>query len=91
MERRTYDLTQILRDNIPCDDCVRATKNPDAVPECINTDYCVDTPVARNGGILTMAFVDMQPLESFYPNEMAFSSGTLFPNIDKPFYGGMKK
>lgn len=91
MERRTYDLTQILRDNIPCEDCVRNSRSSEMVPECINTDFCVDAPEMRNGGILAMAFVDMQPLENVYPNETAFSSGTLFPNLDKPFYGGMKR
>ena len=91
MERRNYDLTQILRDNIPQDDCVNCSKPNGMIPECIDTDFCVNTPAERNGGILTMAFVDMQPLESIYPNETAFSSGTLFPNLDKPFYGGMKR
>ena len=58
------------------------------IPSCINTDYCVSTPRNMNDGILTMAFVDMQPLESVYPLETAYDSGSLFPNINKPFYGG---
>lgn len=58
------------------------------VPPCISTDYCVQSHKDMNGGILTMAFVDMQPLESVYPPETAFCSGTLFPNINKPFFGG---
>lgn len=58
------------------------------IPSCINNDYCVSTPRNMNDGILTMAFVDMQPLESVYPSETAFDNGSLFPNIDKPFYGG---
>lgn len=92
MDRRPYDLTQILRDNTPCDDCIRASDgNNTVVMNCINTDYCVETPQNRNDGILTMAFVDMQPLDTVYPNETAFSSGTLFPNLDKPFYGGMRR
>ncbi|MBE6808977.1 MAG: spore coat associated protein CotJA [Ruminococcaceae bacterium] len=92
MERRAYDLTRILRDNIPCDDCGRNPNNSDTmVPECINTEFCVDSPKGCNEDVLTMAFINMQPLESVYPNETAFSSGTLFPNIDKPFYGGMRK
>jgi hypothetical protein len=44
-----------------------------------------------NNGILTMAFVDMQPLESVYESEKALERGTLFPNIDKPFFGGGNK
>ena len=55
---------------------------------CLNTDYCVEIPHNRNDGILTMAFVDMQPFENVYSMSDAFSSGTLFPNLDKPFYGG---
>lgn len=92
MERKGYDLARMLRESIPCDDCSMDTDNSNAViPKCINTDFCVNTPESRNG-VLTMAFVDMQPLESVYPEETAFSSGTLFPNLDKPFFiGGMKR
>lgn len=63
--------------------------NTVTVPGCINTDFCLSSPEDRNDGILTMAFVDMQPLESVYPCDTAFTNGTLFPNIDKPFSGGM--
>lgn len=91
MERRVFDLNQMLRDNIPCDDCQKPQMPNGIIPECINTDFCVAGPQNRNGGILTMAFVDMQPIDTVYPDETAFSSGTLFPNLDKPFYGGMKR
>ena len=63
--------------------------NTSAVAGCINTEFCLPSPEDRNDGILTMAFVDMQPLDSVYPPETAFKNGTLFPNIDKPFCGGM--
>ncbi len=63
---------------------------PAVVPTCINNDYCVLPPRDKNNGILTMAFVDMQPLESVYPPETAFEYGSLFPNINKPFNGGRK-
>lgn len=59
------------------------------MPSCLNTEYCVETPRNRNDGILTMAFVDMQPLDNVYSMSDAFISGTLFPNLDKPFYGGV--
>ena len=91
MERRLYDLNQMLRDNIPCDDCQKTQRPMGMIPDCINTDYCVESPKNMNNGILTMAFVDIQPLDTVYPNETAYSSGTLFPNLDKPFYGGMKR
>ena len=91
MERRLYDLNQMLRDNIPCDDCQKTQRPMGMIPDCINTDYCVESPKSMNNGILTMAFVDIQPLDTVYPNETAYSSGTLFPNLDKPFYGGTKR
>lgn len=61
-----------------------------SVPSCINDDFCVSAPRDMNDGILTMAFVDMQPLDSVYPPETALNCGTLFPNINKPFYGGRR-
>jgi len=60
-------------------------------PTCINTDYCTPTPRDKNNGILTMVFIDMQPLESVYSPEAALCNGTLFPNINKPFMGGMRR
>ncbi|MBQ6825697.1 MAG: spore coat associated protein CotJA [Clostridia bacterium] len=63
---------------------------PVIVPSCIDGDFCVSEPRQLNGGILTMAFVDSQPLESVYNSEQALKCGTLFPNINKPFLcGGM--
>ncbi len=91
MQRRIYDLNQMLKENIQSADCENTQGPMGMIPECINTDYCVDSPRNTNNGILTMAFVDMQPLDSVYPNETAYCSGTLFPNLDKPFYGGMKR
>ena len=61
------------------------------IPSCINDDYCVATPMPRNNGVLAMAFVDMQPIDSVYPEATAFLHGTLFPNLDMPFYGGKSK
>ena len=90
MERRPYDLTRMLRENIPCDDCDGMNNTQNGIPNCINTDYCVESNKNYND-VLTMAFINMQPLDTVYPNETAFSSGTLFPNIDKPFYGGMPR
>ena len=36
---------------------------------------------------LAMAYVPMQPLTSTYEQDEALKSGTLFPNLDKPFLG----
>lgn len=53
------------------------------------------SPVVRTANddskVLTMAFVNMQPLETLYATEEAFSNGTLFKNLNKPFYGGRAK
>lgn len=41
-----------------------------------------------NANVLTMAFVNVQPLESLYDTETGFSNGTIFPNINKPLRVG---
>ena len=57
----------------------------------VNNDYCIKTDYNANAdGILTMAFVNMQPIDSVYEIDEGFHKGTIFPNIDKPFYGGKK-
>lgn len=90
MEKRFYEFGEFYNNgftNQNCTDC----KNVTSIPACINTDFCVAEPVCRNDGILTMAFVDMQPLDSVYPESTALCNGTLFPNLNKPFYGGKKR
>lgn len=58
---------------------------------CHTDDFCLETDYnAKDGEILTMAFVNMQPIESVYATEDGFCNGTIFPNIDKPFYGGKR-
>lgn len=52
--------------------------------ECIDDDFCKESRTQNTSGVLTMAFVNMQPLESVYSTTDAFKNGTLFPNIDKP-------
>lgn len=84
MENTYMNFSQFYRDlNLK-----NSTRNMPSVQSCQNADFCVDSPSNRNDGILTMAFVDMQPLESVYSLSDAFSSGTLFPNLDKRFWGG---
>lgn len=36
---------------------------------------------------LTMAYVPFQQIEGVYNQDEALKSGTLFPNLDKPFLG----
>ena len=91
MDKRLYDLSQIYRDNDSrvSFQPVRPTKD-NLMKDCMSNDYCKPEPKDMNGGILTMAFVDMQPLESVYESSEALKCGTLFPNLNKPFYGGMR-
>lgn len=42
----------------------------------------------ENNGILTMAFVNFQPLNEVYTATEAFEKGSLFPNLDKPLRTG---
>lgn len=58
---------------------------------CIKDDYCVIASNENDSSVLTMAFVNMQPLDSVYELDEAFKNGTLFPNLNKRFYGGMQK
>ena len=91
MEKRAYELAEMLREAEGRTAYRKMTSSNTMIPSCINTEYCLPTPTDMNCGILTMAFVDMQPLDSVYPANTAFKNGPLFPNIDKPFYGGMKR
>ncbi len=84
MDKRILEMLEMQRQTMKMDSPTVS------IPSCINDDYCVSTPRNMNDGILTMAFVDMQPLESVFPPETAYVCGSLFPNITKPFYGGRK-
>jgi len=89
MDRRIFDMLEMYGRsavNSQTDYTVKDSK------ECFNTDYCLKTNYTDDkSGILTMAFVNMQPLDSVYETEEGFPRGTIFPNIDKPLFGGMKK
>ncbi len=90
MERRYFSLSDMYTDTVNgtnCKECMGGKGS--SVPSCINTDFCVPSPQQKTDGVLTMVFVNMQPLDSVYPPETALLNGTLFPDIDKPFYGGM--
>ncbi len=39
----------------------------------------------KESDILTMAFVNIEPLNEIYSTAEALKRGTLFPDIDKPF------
>ena len=50
----------------------------------------MNTPRNEEEQVLTMAFVNMQPMGDVYSPESALRAGTLFPDIDKPFRIGGK-
>ena len=84
MENTYIDFSKFYRDL----NMKNPTKNIANTESCLNTDFCVASPENRNNGILTMAFVDMQPLDTVYSMSDAYRNGTLFPNLDKRFWGG---
>ena len=47
----------------------------------------------ENKMVLAMAYVPWQKFEKTYEPQMALKKGTIFPELDKPFWGrrGMKK
>lgn len=86
MDRRIFDMLEMYGRS---GSTSRTDNNP---KECFNDDYCLKTDYNDDkSGILTMAFVNMQPLDSVYETDDGFPRGTIFPNIDKPLFGGMKK
>ena len=86
MDRRAFDMMDFYGGYNHTDNSM----DVDMAEPCFNPDYCVETS-AGNNGVLAMAFVDIQPLDSVYETEKALERGTLFPNIDKPFFGGGNK
>lgn len=84
MQKEFNMYPKTVEDTQNCDNNVR-------IPPCIDDNFCVAAPMPRNGGVLAMAFVDMQPLDSVYSEELSFCNGTLFPNLDMPFFGGKNK
>jgi len=88
MDKIPYSFNEMMKHHEGRTNCNICSDDTD-VPGCINTNYCLSEPKDSNNGILTMVFMDMQPLDSIYPPETALKNGTLFPNIDKPFHGGM--
>ena len=58
-------------------------------------EYRIDSTCQTDGGItplpkdpqVAMAYIPFQQLGSVYTAERALDAGTLFPELDKPFYG----
>ncbi len=86
MDRKMFDISEFYNRT------AKQRQMSDGVVEnCFNTDFCVDSPKNDVSDILTMAFVNIQPLDYVYNENEAFLNGSLFPNITKPFYGGNLK
>lgn len=79
MDRRMFDMSEFYRTN--SDMQSESEKDFMSRDTGENSGGCADP--------LTMVFINMQPLDSVYPLSEAFDAGTLFPNLNKPFYGGM--
>ena len=85
MDRRVFDMLELYHQTN------HNNENKPVLNDCFNDDFCLETDYnAKDGNILTMAFVNMQPINSVYETEDGFKRGTIYPNIDKPFYGGKK-
>ncbi len=83
MDRRIFDMLELYKQNNKNEVINTAEKT------CHDNDFCLETNYeAIDCNVLTMAFVNMQPIESVYETEDGFSRGTIFPNIDKPLNRG---
>lgn len=48
--------------------------------------HCVSTPLPEKP-VVAMAYIPFQLDKTAYDPEMALREGTLFPSLNKPFYG----
>lgn len=49
---------------------------------------CNDLPKLPEDPVVAMAYVPMQTELETYPSAEGFNNGTLFPELNKKFYGG---
>ena len=91
MDKRYLDFTEMYHTNSMNNMSNKFMYNTKIdMPTCVNDNFC-EVRSQNTDGVLTMAFVNMQPLDGVYSPEMALSNGTLFPNVNKPFMGGRYK
>ncbi len=85
MDRRIFDMLELYKQSN------RTEETRPSPKDCLDKNFCLDTDYnAVRSDILTMAFVNMQPIESVYETDDGFCRGTIFPNIDKPLFGGKR-
>lgn len=72
-------------DNCDCDDMIGdfPGQNPQD-PPCMSGRDFENWPIA-------MAYVPMQQWEETYDPAQALQAGTIFPSLDLPFLGGMRR
>ena len=79
MDRRMFDMSEFYRasSDMRSEPVIdeRSRMNTETDEECTDP--------------LTMVFINMQPIDRVYPLSEAFDEGTLFPNLNKPYLGGM--
>ena len=80
MDRRMFDMSEFYR----------MTDVVNSVPMRDERTHVKTKSGEECSDPLTMVFINMQPLDSVYPLNEAYENGTLFPNLNKPFYGGMR-
>ena len=57
--------------------------------EMMNNEACVLTvPLFPEKTPVAMAYVPFQQFGTLYEPEKGFEAGTMFPDLDKPFWGG---
>ena len=86
MDRRIFDMLELYRQSNPNSESYMHAK------ECFDSNFCLPTDYnSVDSNILTMAFINMQPIDSVYETNDGFCRGTIFPNIDKPLHVGGKR
>ena len=67
------------------------------INELINYSYVVPKDIkniydekSNINKLVAMCYVPVQEWEQVYDEDTAFSAGTLFPSLNKPFWGGGK-
>lgn len=81
MDKRIFDMLEQYKQ-------MSKVENKVSFKDNTNSDFCLETDYSTvDPRILTMAFINMQPLDNVYETEEGFTRGSIFPNIDKPYIG----
>lgn len=74
----------IYLDDCDCEEIMGDILGPGPQQPCMGCSNFEDWPLA-------MAYVPMQSWEEIYPPAKALQTGTVFPSLDLPFLGGMRR